>query len=106
MSNKIFHNCFFVLYFIRKILTCGSDGDIRMWNSPEDKEPLLVFSSSDAGLGMCCYQNTVYVGTENNTAESFSLPSGKAEKVITKFTAAVNHVDVSQSGDLLVAGSG
>jgi WD40 repeat protein len=88
-----------------KILTCGSDGDIRMWTKPEDESP-VVFSASDGCLAICCHKNTAYVGTENNTVESFSLPSGKLEKVITKFTAAVNHVDVSKSGDILAAASG
>lgn len=96
-------NCAFNLF--RKIVTCGSDGDVRLWATPEDKNP-VVFPCSDSAIGIACHKNTLYVGTENNAVESFSLPEGKEEKVVAKFTAAVNHVDVSKSGKILVAGSG
>ena len=106
-----FVTCIFYLFslfffvFLRKIVTCGSDGDIRIWKNPEDPDP-FVFSASDGCLSLFCTSKSAYVGTENNCVEVFELPSGTAEKSIAKFTAAVNHVDVSKSGKFLVAGSG
>lgn len=92
----------------RKILTCGSDGEVRLWKTPEDEEP-TVFSASDGCLTIACHNNFAFVGTENNKVEMYSLSSetvGNLEKDVAKFTAAVNHLDVSKSGQLLVAGSG
>jgi hypothetical protein len=76
-----------------------------MWNNPDDKNP-IVFSSHDPGFALSIHKDTVFIGTENNCVESIPLPSGEPRETVAKFTAGVNHVDVSKSGNILVAGSG
>jgi len=89
----------------RRLVTCGADGDVRVWLDPEDQDP-VVFSASDSCLALTCHKDRVYVGTESNCVETYGLPKGKNLGNSAKFTAAVNHVDVSKSGSVLVAGSG
>jgi chromosome transmission fidelity protein 4 len=86
-------------------VTCGADGDVRVWLDPEDQDP-VVFSASDTCLSIHCFGDKAYVGAESNQVEVYSLPNGKSLGSVAKFTAAVNHVDVSKSGKILVAGSG
>lgn len=94
------------LYFMySKLLTCGSDGDIRVWKGFDDEDP-VTFSATDSCLSMTTYNNIIYIGTENHTIEMFELPNGKQLGCKTKFTAGVNHIDISKDGLLLVGGSG
>jgi len=92
------------MQFFRKFLTCGSDSDIRIWDGFSDQDP-GAFSASDSCLSLLCFGQNVYVATEYNTIEVYELPNGKKIGVKAKFSAAVNHMDISKDGKLLIAGS-
>lgn len=88
----------------RKIVTCGSDEIVRVWDGFMDDDQ-IEFSASDSCLGLICHEDKVLVGTENHTVEMYELPKGKKIGVKAKFTASVNHLDLSKDGKVLVAGS-
>lgn len=99
MFNDFFFNCF------RKLLTCGADSELRVWKGFDDSDP-VAHELTDNGLTLFCRNDEIYVGNEFNSVEVLSLADGKNLGVKAKFTAAVHHIDVSNDGKWLIAGSG
>lgn len=72
----------------RKIISCGSDGDIRTWVNIHDDDP----SSQCIGeLTICLdqYDKRMLVSTELNTVQAFTYPEADRENTEFRFTATV-----------------
>ena len=76
---------------------------MRIWKDGFDNDP-KVFSAMDTSLTIHSRNNKIYVGTENHTVEEYDSNGDKCT-IKLKFTAPVNHLDISNSGKL-IAGSG
>jgi len=55
---------------------------------------------------MLFFQNKhYYVGSDNNSVQAYTFPESDRDGIISRFTAAVTHIAVSNDGKRIVAGS-
>ncbi|XP_022092960.1 WD repeat and HMG-box DNA-binding protein 1-like [Acanthaster planci] len=88
----------------KHILTCGSDGDIRIWKSMDDDDPESV-SVGDVAYAIALKNNRLYTASEANTIQAHTFPEGSPDGIVTRFTAPVTHFCLSQDGEKLLAGA-
>ncbi|XP_062586479.1 WD repeat and HMG-box DNA-binding protein 1-like [Saccostrea cucullata] len=86
------------------ILTCGSDGDVRIWEGAEDDDA-ISHRTGDKAFSVAFKNNKFYVATDTNTVQAFTFPDGSTDGIVARFTAPVNHISVNRKGTTLVAGS-
>ncbi|KAJ8308558.1 hypothetical protein KUTeg_013432 [Tegillarca granosa] len=77
------------------LLTCGSDGDVRVWEGFDDDDAV---SHRAGDRAFAILYNT-------NTIQAHTFPDGAPDGILTRFTAPVNHMVINSSGKTLVAGS-
>lgn len=78
-----------------KLITCGSDGDIRIWSGFDDEDPIQTC----VGEWSLCVQNNnehLYVATDSYTIQVITYPDGERDSILRKFTGPVNHMVVSK----------
>ncbi|XP_038044137.1 WD repeat and HMG-box DNA-binding protein 1-like [Patiria miniata] len=86
------------------ILTCGSDGDVRIWKSMDDDDPESI-NVGDAAYAIAMKNNRLYTASEANTIQAHTFPEGSADGIVTRFTAPVTHFCLSEDGEKLLAGA-
>ncbi|XP_014251376.1 WD repeat and HMG-box DNA-binding protein 1 [Cimex lectularius] len=86
------------------IITCGSEGDVRVWNGVDDVDQKDICAGERA-WSLAQKGKNLYVGTEINVVQSYTFPGLETDGIITRFTAPVTQIDVSCDGQKLVAGS-
>lgn len=72
-------------------MTCGSDGDFRVWAGLEDDDP----SSQCVGewaLCVLCKENKLYLALDNNTVQSYTYPDCDKDTILLRFTAPASHL--------------
>lgn len=75
----------------REILTCGSDGDIRVWNDLEDDDPRSVCVGEWA-LSMLMLGDRLYVSTDSHAVQTYTYPAFEKDGIVTRFTAPVTQI--------------
>ncbi|XP_078314086.1 WD repeat and HMG-box DNA-binding protein 1-like [Crassostrea virginica] len=86
------------------ILTCGTDGDVRIWEGAEDDDA-ISHRTGDKAFCVAYKNDRFYVATDTNTVQAFTFPDGSTDGILARFTAPVNHICLNQEGTTLVAGS-
>ncbi|XP_046990325.1 WD repeat and HMG-box DNA-binding protein 1 isoform X3 [Schistocerca americana] len=86
------------------ILTCGSDGDVRIWAGLEDDDSTSQCVGEKA-LAVTQKGNYFYVGTDNNNVQAYTFPDANRDQIVTRFSAPVTHVAVSENGKKVFSGS-
>ncbi|XP_048732901.2 WD repeat and HMG-box DNA-binding protein 1-like [Ostrea edulis] len=86
------------------ILTCGSDGDVRIWEGAEDDDA-ISHRTGDRAFCVTFKNSKFYVATDTNTVQAFTFPEGSTDGIVARFTAPVNHMCLNQAGTTLIAGS-
>ncbi|XP_075213131.1 chromosome transmission fidelity 4 isoform X2 [Lycorma delicatula] len=86
------------------IVTCGSEGDIRIWKGFEDEEPVDK-CVGDKAYAVIVKGDKMFVGTNNNYVQSFTFPESELDGIVTRFKAPVTSIDASCSGKFVVCGS-
>ncbi|RZF44928.1 hypothetical protein LSTR_LSTR013118 [Laodelphax striatellus] len=86
------------------IVTCGTEGDIRVWNSFEDEEPHDK-CVGDRAYAVAVHETRLYVGTGNNYVQAYTFPEPELDGVVTRFKAPVTSISVSKDGKLVACGS-
>ncbi|XP_073989333.1 chromosome transmission fidelity 4 isoform X2 [Rhodnius prolixus] len=86
------------------IVTCGCEGDVRIWEGVNDAD------QKDTCVGERAWSiaqkgNSLYVGTDTNIVQAYTFPDMELDGIITRFTAPVTQIDISPDGRTLVAGS-
>lgn len=74
-------------------MTCGSDGDFRVWAGLQDDDP----TSHCVGEWALCIvfkENKLFVALDNNTVQSYNYPSCDKDIVLERFTAPASHLAV------------
>ncbi|CAH0555298.1 unnamed protein product [Brassicogethes aeneus] len=81
----------------KKFITCGSDGDIRIWSTEESEDPV---HNCIGEWALCVRQkgNKLYVATGSNDIQILTLPDGDRDGVLDRFTAPINHIAISKNG--------
>lgn len=74
-----------------KLITCGSDGDVRIWPESGDDDPIHTCVGE---WSLCVRQklDKIYVGTDCNNVQILTYPDGEREGILKKFTAHVNQI--------------
>ncbi|KAG5888708.1 hypothetical protein JTB14_035773 [Gonioctena quinquepunctata] len=81
-------------------VTCGADGDIRIWSCDEGEDPV---HNCVGEWALCIRQkgNSLYVATGSNDIQILSLPEGDRDGVLDRFVAPINHIAVEKDSQLI-----
>ncbi|XP_027785371.2 WD repeat and HMG-box DNA-binding protein 1 isoform X1 [Marmota flaviventris] len=86
------------------IVTCGSDGDVRIWEDLDDDDPKSINVGEKAYS--CALKNGKLVtAVSNNTVQVHTFPEGVPDGILTRFTTNANHVVFNEDGTKIAAGS-
>ncbi|XP_033110580.1 WD repeat and HMG-box DNA-binding protein 1-like [Anneissia japonica] len=86
------------------ILTCGSDGDIRIWKGFEDDDPETI-NVGDRAYAIATKNDSFVTASDNNTVQARTFPDGAPNGIVARFTAPVNHIQFNKSGTKLLSGA-
>ncbi|NXP72707.1 WDHD1 protein, partial [Ramphastos sulfuratus] len=86
------------------IVTCGSDGDVRIWKNLDDDDPQSINVGEKAYS--CALKNgRLITATSNNSIQVHTFPEGAPDGILTRFTTNANHVIFNGDGTKIAAGS-
>ncbi|KAM9289756.1 WD repeat and HMG-box DNA-binding protein 1 [Cariama cristata] len=86
------------------IVTCGSDGDVRIWENLDDDDPKSINVGEKAYS--CALKNgRLITAVSNNTVQIHTFPEGTPDGILTRFTMNANHVIFNSDGTKIAAGS-
>ncbi|KAK3093566.1 hypothetical protein FSP39_017398 [Pinctada imbricata] len=91
-------------YLTKYLLTCGSDGDVRVWDGIDDDDA-ISHRAGDKAFCVLHKNGRFYTATDISTIQAHTFPDGAPDGILTRFTAPVNHMCLNKSGKRLVAGS-
>ncbi|KAM9294381.1 WD repeat and HMG-box DNA-binding protein 1 [Gastrophryne carolinensis] len=86
------------------IVTCGSDGDIRIWENLEDDDPKSV-NVGEKAYSLALKNGKVVTASSNNAIQLHTFPEGEPDGILTRFTTNANHVVFNSDGSRIAAGS-
>uniref|UniRef100_A0A8C5Q304 WD repeat and HMG-box DNA-binding protein 1 n=1 Tax=Leptobrachium leishanense TaxID=445787 RepID=A0A8C5Q304_9ANUR len=86
------------------LVTCGSDGDIRIWESLDD-DPKSI-NVGEKVYSFSLKKGKVVTASSNNAIELHTYPDGDPDGILTRFTTHANHVVFNEDGTKVAAGSG
>ncbi|KAM6336096.1 WD repeat and HMG-box DNA-binding protein 1 [Podargus strigoides] len=86
------------------IVTCGSDGDVRIWENLDDDDPKSINVGEKAYS--CALKNgRLITAVSNNTVQIHTFPEGAPDGILTRFTMNANHVIFNNDGTKVAAGA-
>ncbi|PVD25434.1 hypothetical protein C0Q70_13090 [Pomacea canaliculata] len=88
----------------RYILTCGMDGDVRIWEGIDDDDA-KSHRVGDRAYAIAFRNGRFFTATDNNAVQASKFPDGMPDGLITRFTAPVTHMVFNASGSTMVAGA-
>uniref|UniRef100_A0A665WX90 WD repeat and HMG-box DNA-binding protein 1 n=1 Tax=Echeneis naucrates TaxID=173247 RepID=A0A665WX90_ECHNA len=87
----------------RFIVTCGNDGDVRIWEGLDDDDPKFITVGEKAySLAL---KNKLVTASSNNTVQIHTFPDGDPDGILTRFTTNATHVAFNSNGTRVAAGS-
>ncbi|XP_026497855.2 WD repeat and HMG-box DNA-binding protein 1 [Vanessa tameamea] len=75
----------------RHIITCGHDGDVRIWLDIEDDDP-NSHCVGESALAVCFKDNRLYVATDNHAVQAYTFPAFDKDGIISRFTAPITQI--------------
>lgn len=75
-----------------------------MWSSQEDGDPRSE-CVGEMAIALAYYGDHFYVGSDTNYVQAYTFPEAKRDGIVSRFTAPVTHIAISQDGSLIAAGS-
>ncbi|RZC41194.1 WD repeat and HMG-box DNA-binding protein 1 [Asbolus verrucosus] len=81
-----------------KFITCGADGDIRIWSTEESEDPIHNCIGEWA-LSVRQKGNNLYVTTGSNDIQILIYPQGERNGVLNRFVAPINHIAISKNSE-------
>ncbi|KOB76608.1 Acidic nucleoplasmic DNA-binding protein 1 [Operophtera brumata] len=73
------------------IITCGHDGDVRIWADIEDDDP-NSHCVGESAISVCFKEKRLYVATDNHVVQAYTYPAFDKDGIVTRFTAPVTHI--------------
>ncbi|KAJ6652739.1 hypothetical protein lerEdw1_010930, partial [Lerista edwardsae] len=86
------------------IVTCGSDGDVRIWESLDDDDPKSI-NVGEKAYSFALKNGRLITAVSNNTVQMHTFPEGVPDGILTRFTMNANHVVFSADGSKVAVGS-
>ncbi|XP_028837844.1 WD repeat and HMG-box DNA-binding protein 1 isoform X2 [Denticeps clupeoides] len=87
------------------IVTCGSDGDVRIWDGLDDDDPKSI-NVGEKAYALALHRGRLVTAASNNTVQIHTFPDGDPDGILTRFTTNATHVAINSSGSRVAAGSG
>ncbi|XP_048489495.1 WD repeat and HMG-box DNA-binding protein 1 [Plutella xylostella] len=75
----------------KHIITCGHDGDVRIWVDIEDDDP-NSHCVGESALAVCYKDKRLYVATDNHAVQAYTFPAFDKDGIVTRFTAPVTQI--------------
>ncbi|MED6248168.1 WD repeat and HMG-box DNA binding-domain containing protein 1 [Ataeniobius toweri] len=88
----------------RYIVTCGNDGDVRIWESLDDDDPKFI-TVGEKAYSLALKKGKLVTASSNNTVQIHTFPDGDPDGILTRFTTNATHVAFNSSGSRVAAGS-
>ncbi|MFT7801778.1 WD repeat and HMG-box DNA-binding protein 1 [Arapaima gigas] len=88
----------------RYIVTCGSDGDVRIWESLDDDDPKSI-NVGERAYSLALKNGKLVTAVSNNSVQLHTFPEGDPDGILTRFTTNANHVVFNSDGSRVAAGS-
>uniref|UniRef100_A0A0F8BBI7 WD repeat and HMG-box DNA-binding protein 1 n=1 Tax=Larimichthys crocea TaxID=215358 RepID=A0A0F8BBI7_LARCR len=88
----------------RFIVTCGNDGDVRIWESLDDDDPKFI-TVGEKAFSLALKNGKLVTASSNNTVQIHTFPDGDPDGILTRFTTNATHVTFNSSGSRVAAGS-
>lgn len=85
--------------------TAGTDGIIKVWTEFQQSSDPKVIKVGDTIYALIVKGNSVYVASDNNTVDEYSLSDGSRNGVLFRFASNPTSVALSESQNLIAAGS-
>ncbi|XP_071962820.1 WD repeat and HMG-box DNA-binding protein 1-like [Antedon mediterranea] len=86
------------------ILTCGSDGDVRIWKGFEDDDPETI-NIGEHAYAIAMKNGNFVTASDNNTVQAHTFPEGAPNGIVARFTAPVHHIQFNGNGTKLLSGA-
>lgn len=86
------------------IVTCGSDGDVRIWEDLDDDDPKSI-NVGEKAFSCALKNGKLVTAVSNNTVQVHTFPEGVPDGILTRFTTNANHVVFNGDGTKIAAGS-
>uniref|UniRef100_A0A3Q3IZJ8 WD repeat and HMG-box DNA-binding protein 1 n=1 Tax=Monopterus albus TaxID=43700 RepID=A0A3Q3IZJ8_MONAL len=86
------------------IVTCGSDGDVRIWKGLDDDDPKFI-TVGEKAYSLALKNGKLVTASSNNTVQIHTFPDGDPDGILTRFTASATHVTFNSSSSRVAAGS-
>ncbi|CAN9506679.1 unnamed protein product [Ophioblennius macclurei] len=86
------------------IVTCGNDGDVRIWESLDDDPKFITVGEKAYSLAL--KNGKLVTASSNNAVQIHTFPDGDPDGILTRFTTNATHVTFNSSGSRVAAGSG
>nr|XP_060609407.1 WD repeat and HMG-box DNA-binding protein 1 isoform X2 [Anolis sagrei ordinatus] len=86
------------------IVTCGSDGDVRIWESLDDDDPKSI-NVGEKAYSFALKNGKLITAMSNNAVQIHTFPEGAPDGILTRFTTNANHVVFNADGTKVAAGS-
>lgn len=86
------------------IVTCGNDGDVRIWEGLDDDDPRFV-TVGEKAHSLALKNGKLVTASSNNAVQIHTFPDGEPDGILTRFTTNATHVTFSRSGTRVAAGS-
>ncbi|XP_078110102.1 WD repeat and HMG-box DNA-binding protein 1 isoform X2 [Sander vitreus] len=86
------------------IVTCGNDGDVRIWEGLDDDDPKFI-TVGEKAYSLALKNGKLVTASSNNTVQIHTFPDGDPDGILTRFTTNATHVVFNSSGSRVAAGS-
>ncbi|XP_044212022.1 WD repeat and HMG-box DNA-binding protein 1 [Thunnus albacares] len=86
------------------IVTCGNDGDVRIWEGLDDDDPKFI-TVGEKAYSLALKNGKLVTASSNNTVQIHTFPDGDPDGILTRFTTNATHVAFNSSGSRVAAGS-
>uniref|UniRef100_A0A4W6EHQ4 WD repeat and HMG-box DNA-binding protein 1 n=1 Tax=Lates calcarifer TaxID=8187 RepID=A0A4W6EHQ4_LATCA len=86
------------------IVTCGNDGDVRIWEGLDDDDPKFI-TVGEKAYSLALKNGKLVTASSNNTVQIHTFPDGDPDGILTRFTTNATHVTFNSSGSKVGAGS-
>ncbi|XP_041975465.1 WD repeat and HMG-box DNA-binding protein 1 [Aricia agestis] len=84
----------------KHIITCGHDGDVRIWLDIEDDDP-NSHCVGESAVAVCFKDNRLFVATDNHAVQAYTYPAFDKDGIITRFTAPVTQIRSNAKSEAL-----
>ncbi|CAH0592617.1 unnamed protein product [Chrysodeixis includens] len=75
----------------QNIITCGNDGDVRIWVDIDDDDP-NSHCVGESAVSVCYKEKRLYVATDNHAVQAYTYPAFDKDGIVTRFTASVTQI--------------